>query len=96
MEAAMGKFVFLVLSLAVVILLNAPALAGVASTGDVLAACGRTKGCWTEFVGGGDVVGCTPNVCFYCDTQVCASLRHAPGGTSSDRVKLLLSGSRAR
>jgi hypothetical protein len=94
----MVRFILFILTCASVNLLAWAALAGVADKGDVLAACKRTKGCWSEPVGGGDIVGCSPHVCFYCQGDSCASMRHNPGGTSglggSDRVRILLSNPR--
>jgi hypothetical protein len=98
----MGKFVLRTMSLAVMVLLEGPVLAGQAGRKEVLAACARTKGCWTEPTGGGDLAGCSPNCCFYCQGDSCASLRHAPNGGkpslgASDRIsRLLLSNAPAR
>jgi hypothetical protein len=52
-----------------VALLSTPAFAVKQSS--VLAACSRTKGCWTVNTGNGGVAGCSPNACFECYNKNC-------------------------
>lgn len=58
--------------------LSAPAAAkrsgGEPSTGAVVAACHRTKGCWVDSCGKNCAVGCSPHACFSC-TGTCVQLR---------------------
>lgn len=64
--------------------LSTPAAAkpsgGEPSTGAVVAACHRTKGCWVDSCGKNYAVGCSPHACFSC-TGTCVQLRKGGGRT---------------
>jgi len=45
----------------------------------LLGACDRTAGCGYRTYGNGVTVGCSPTVCFTCNTKVCAAARPKGG-----------------
>ena len=57
--------------------LSTPASA--AKKGDVVAACKRTSGCWTDHYGNA-TWGCSPNSCFFCYKGKCHPMRPADVG----------------
>ncbi len=74
----MRKAVVMVLIVAAIGVFAEPASAA-APKWEVDAACDRTAGCWREACGKGEC-GCSPNVCFFCDGEVCHANSKAPGG----------------
>jgi hypothetical protein len=54
--------------------------AAAAKQSDVLAACKRTPGCWSQIRGGGDAIGCSPHACFVCVNGKCQQARSSGGG----------------
>ena len=56
--------------------LSTPASA--AKQSDVMAACKRTKGCWTE-TSNGNTFGCSPHACFICEKGKCFQARNSVG-----------------
>jgi hypothetical protein len=64
--------------------LSTPAFAAKQST--VLAACKRTKGCWSDNYGNGFVAGCSPKACFECVNGNCRRTAiTATGGSKIQR-----------
>jgi hypothetical protein len=74
---------------AAVVLMSVPQLstpAFAAKQSSVLAACKRTSGCWSENIGNGRVVGCSPNACFDCQRGNCQRTAvTAAGGSKVQR-----------
>ena len=76
--------IVVVVPLVSVVLLSTPAFAAKQSA--VLAACKRTKGCSSTSIGGGEVVGCSPNACFHCSGGNCRRIAiTAAGGAKVQR-----------